>query len=105
MAIIYLSRERLGADANGASACSLPRASASDLLAARSEIAAGRIALFSQPNPLGRLEWFLLLSWHATPIWTVNAHRLALPRLSPGTLALCSSDFPLAPQEAPPATA
>ena len=29
------------------------------------------------------------------PIWTVNAE--AFPRLSPGTLALCSSDFPLAP--------
>ena len=32
----------------------------------------------------------------AAPVRTVNAHRLALPWLSPGTLTLCSSDFPLA---------
>jgi hypothetical protein len=31
----------------------------------------------------------------SVPIWTVSAHRSALPRVSPGTLALCSSDFPL----------
>ena len=29
------------------------------------------------------------------PIWTVNGRCRPLPRLSPGTLALCSPDFPL----------
>lgn len=32
----------------------------------------------------------------AAPVRTVNTHRHAFPWLSPGTLALCSSDFPLA---------
>lgn len=36
----------------------------------------------------------------AMPIWTVDAHRRAPPRLSPGTLTLCSSDFPLASRPA-----
>ncbi len=39
-------------------------------------------------------EWSLLLSRRSVPIWTVDAE--ASPRFSPGTLALCSSDFPLA---------
>jgi hypothetical protein len=67
-------------------------ASASNLLAAESEIAAGRIALFT----LLRQVWSLLLSRaRRVPIWTVSGRCRPLPRLSPGTLALCSPDFPL----------
>ena len=68
-------------------------ASASNLQAADSEIAAGRIALFT----LIAQAWSLLLSRaRRVPIWTVNGRFRPLPRLSPGTLALCSPDFPLA---------
>ena len=75
--------------------CSRLPASASNLVAADSEIAAGRIALFSRASDRGPSpEWSLLLSRRSVPIWTVDAE--APPRLSPGTLALCSSDFPLA---------
>ena len=78
-------------------------ASASNLLAAESEIAAGRIALFT---PCGEPPALVSVALappgepdHA-PIWTVDATPMgaAPPRLSPGTLALRSSDFPLAPK-------
>jgi hypothetical protein len=79
-----------------------PRASASDLQAARSEIAAGRIALFT-PAPIDRPEPAMVSvaltpagNPASAPIWTVSVHRTTLPRVSPGTLALRSSDFPLA---------
>ena len=75
-------------------------ASASNLLAADSEIAAGRIALFT---PVNRY-WSLLLS-RGRPRANLDCRRAvsrAPPRLSPGTLALCSSDFPLAPKRQRP---
>lgn len=75
-------------------------ASASNLLAADSEIAAGRIALFT---PVNRY-WSLLLS-RGTPRANLDCRRAvsrAPPRLSPGTRALCSSDFPLAPKRQRP---
>ena len=75
-------------------------ASASNLLAADSEIAAGRIALFT---PVNRY-WSLLLS-RGGPRADVDCRRPVAqtpPRLSPGTLALCSSDFPLAPKRQRP---
>src|SRR5215212_4655931 len=75
-------------------------ASASNLLAADSEIAAGRIALFT---PVNRY-WSLLLS-RGLPRASLDCRRAvsrAPPRLSPGTRALCSSDFPLAPKRQRP---
>src|ERR687894_984095 len=75
-------------------------ASASNLLAADSEIAAGRIALFT---PVNRY-WSLLLS-RGLPRANLDCRRAgsrAPPRLSPGTRALCSSDFPLAPKRQRP---
>src|SRR5215218_9912936 len=75
-------------------------ASASNLLAADSEIAAGRIALFT---PVNRY-WSLLLS-RGMPRANLDCRRAvsrAPPRLSPGTRALCSSDFPLAPKRQRP---
>ena len=75
-------------------------ASASNLLAADSEIAAGRIALFT---PVNRY-WSLLLS-RGTPRANLDCRRAgnrAPPRLSPGTHALCTSDFPLAPKRQRP---
>jgi hypothetical protein len=75
-------------------------ASASNLLAADSEIAAGRIALFT---PVNRY-WSLLLS-RGLPRANLDCRRpvsRAPPRLSPGTRALCSSDFPLAPKRQRP---
>ena len=75
-------------------------ASASNLLAADSEIAAGRIALFT---PVNRY-WSLLLS-RGLPHANLDCRRAvsrAPPRLSPGTRALCSSDFPLAPKRQRP---
>src|SRR5690625_1853253 len=56
---------------------SRPSASASNLLAAVSEIAAGRIALFT-PRPESRY-WSLLLSrsQRSVPIWTVDATHCA----------------------------
>lgn len=81
--------------------CSRLPTLASNLQAVESEIAAGRIALFSPNRIEPAWEWFLLLSRRSVPIWTVNADESTLPWLSPGTLALCSSDFPLAPRKAP----
>src|SRR5215217_2700282 len=75
-------------------------ASASNLLAADSEIAAGRITLFT---PVNRY-WSLLLS-RGIPRANLDCRRAvsrAPPRLSPGTRALCSSDFPLAPKRQRP---
>ncbi len=74
-------------------------ASASNLMAAESEIAAGRIALFTLPKQ----AWSLLLSRsrRTVPIWTVDRSGDPPPWLSPGTLALCSPDFPLAHRQRP----
>ena len=72
-------------------------ASASNLVAAESEIAAGRIALFTLPKQV----WSLLLS-RGEPRANLDCRRPeAPPRLSPGTHALCSSDFPLAHRQRP----
>ncbi len=74
--------------------CSRLPTSASHLQTVESEIAAGRIALFS-PADRNRREWFLLLS-HPCECADMDCQCVAaFPRLSPGTLALCSSDFPL----------
>lgn len=72
---------------------------ASNLVAAESEIAAGRIALFTLPKQF----WSLLLSrvFRPVPIWTVDGSGDPPPWLSPGTLALCSPDFPLAHRQRP----
>jgi hypothetical protein len=77
-------------------------ASASNLLAADSEIAAGRIALFTPAVP--HRHWSLLLS-RGKPRANLDCRRTVTrtpPRLSPGTHALCSSDFPLAPRRQRP---
>ncbi len=77
--------------------CSRLRASASNLITARPEIAAGRIALFT-PEPVS--SGIGLCCSHGgfrRANMDCQRHRPAFPRLSPGTLALCSSDFPLAP--------
>ena len=66
---------------------------ASSLVAAESEIAAGRIALFT--------PWFptALVSVALTQLLVrqsgLSIRRSESPWLSPGTLALCSPDFPL----------
>lgn len=67
---------------------------ASNLLTADSEIAAGRIALFT---PAGTCRPALVTVALALARACADCQRgsAALPRLSPGTLALCSSDFPL----------
>ncbi len=75
---------------------SRPLTSASNLIAVTSEIAAGRIALFSRPRfLLGRNGCCCTrrgLPWRQCGLST----RVTAPlRLSPDTLALCSSDFPL----------
>ena len=77
-------------------------ASASNLLAADSEIAAGRIALFT---PAVTRRFGLCCSRAVTPRANLDCRRAvsrAPPRLSPGTRALCSSDFPLAPKRQRP---
>ena len=69
-------------------------------LSAGSEIAAGRIALFTRLDRRqdAPVAWSLLLSRARgrVPIWTVGAVATP-PRLDTGHPALCSSDFPLAP--------
>ena len=77
--------------------CSRLSASASNLLAAGSEIAAGRITLFSRAAET---------AWNGFCCSRVRRHAnldcrrpKTSPWLSPGTLALCSSDFPLDPCE------
>ncbi len=92
-AIISLSSEELAEPAFSGSRLS---ASASSLVTAGSEIAAGRIALFSRHRRTGA-GWFLLLS-HCEQCANLDCRRVAAPPwLSPGTLTLCSSDFPLIP--------
>ena len=76
-------------------------ASASNLITAGSEIAAGRIALFTPAGVATGRHLSLLLSFTETVNANLDCQRVAtFPRLSPGTLALCSSDFPLARRRA-----
>jgi hypothetical protein len=66
-------------------------ASASNLIAAGSEIAAGRIALFTPADVATGRHLSLLLSFAETVNANLDCQRVAtFPRLSPGTLALCS---------------
>ncbi len=72
---------------------SRPLTSASNLMAVMSEIAAGRIALFSRPRTAGLVSVALATVARGA---NVDCRRVAASlRLSPDTLALCSSDFPL----------
>ena len=67
--------------------------SASNLVAVMSEIAAGRIALFSRPRTAGFVSVALAAVAGSAGL---DCRRANAPlRLSPDTLALCSSDFPL----------
>ena len=76
--------------------CSRLSASASNLLAAGSEIAAGRIALFSRA---AETAWNGFCCSRVRKRANLDCRRpKAPPWLSPGTLALCSSDFPLDPE-------
>src|SRR5689334_11038862 len=70
-------------------------ASASHLQTAESEIAAGRIALFT---PDGRPPGLVSVALAPSPARQsgLSTSKRTPPRLSPGALALCSSDFPLA---------
>ncbi len=78
--------------------CSRLPASASNLITAVSEIAAGRIALFSrQVQPLPAARGLVSVALTRVARACLDCRRLATPpRLSSSTLALCSSDFPLA---------
>lgn len=92
----HLSRPQSGRSRRRLRDCSRLPASASNLIAADSEIAAGRIALFSPPPEGGG---FGLCCSHRPegPCRSgLSTRSLAPPWLSPGTHALCSSDFPLA---------
>jgi hypothetical protein len=74
--------------------CSRLSALASHLQAAGSEIAAGRIALFTRIGfeRCGLVSVALALQERAN----LDCQRQStLPRFSPGTVTLCSSDFPL----------
>lgn len=73
---------------------SRPPALASNLLTADSEIAAGRIALFTPASMCWPAMVTVALAL-ARASADCQRGSAALPRLSPGTLALCSSDFPL----------
>lgn len=66
---------------------------ASNLLAAESEIAAGRIALFT-PRLLAAIV-SVALTRQAMCLSGLSNRRSDPPWLSPGTLTLCSPDFPL----------
>src|SRR6478752_7177533 len=76
-------------------------ASASNLITAGSEIAAGRIALFTPARVATGGHLSLLLSLTETVNANLDCQRVStFPRLSPGTRALRSSDFPLAQRRA-----
>lgn len=66
---------------------------ASNLITAESEIAAGRIALFTPRLPAALVS--VALTWFPMCQSGLSTRVREPPWLSPGTLALCSPDFPL----------
>ena len=73
--------------------CSRLSASASHLRAADSEIAAGRIALFTS-SARGTRNWSLLLSRASrVPIWTVDAYDTRLPGFHRAPLLCAARTF------------
>ena len=74
---------------------------ASSLVTAESEIAAGRIALFTPRRTTALVT--VALTRLPVRLFGLSIRRSEPPRLSSGTLALCSPDFPLTDLY-PPAT-
>src|SRR5688572_29028995 len=88
-----ISLNRMGWSRRRLRDCSRLPTLASNLQTVESEIAAGRIALFSPQAEAGGNGFCCS---HTLRCANLDCQRAdAFPRLSPGTLALRSSDFPL----------